>query len=316
METFTFGLDISHHQDARLDLAQCRREGIDFVFIKATDGATFRDTEFADNLREARAAGLLVAAYHYVRLNASFYGQVENIQRAVPGNVPIILDVEAGSGGVGLARDLVKELREIGYTVPLLYLPRWYWQQLGRPSLAGLPPLWSSRYPDNVIGSLADEWADVPVSYWDGYGGLPVAVLQFTSSVRIAGHQPIDANAFRGTPEQLAQLLGYSKEDDRVKNLILAREQGGEKIWVGNGITRRHVADPTELEGLAFWIQQKGGDPTVHEFADLRVLGRDLEEAPPPAPVELDYEKFVTDVVDRLVDQLPAIHFVATPKES
>src|SRR5262245_7882162 len=203
----TFGLDISHHQDLGLDLAQCRREGIEFVFIKATEGSSFIDPDFGANLAEARAAGQLVAAYHYVRSNASAAAQVANVRRAVPLDVSVIPDVEAGSGDIALTRAVVDQLRAAGYEVPLLYLPRWYWQQIGSPSLAGLPPLWSSRYPDKVVGSIADEWADVPASYWAGYGGLGVAVLQFTSSARIAGHQPLDANAFNGSRAELAALL-------------------------------------------------------------------------------------------------------------
>lgn len=209
-----FGLDLSHYQALSLDLAQCKREGIDFVFLKATEGNTFTDSAFAANLAEARAAGLLVAAYHYVRASAAASDQVARIRSVVPRDVPVILDVEANSGGVGLTRQLIDKLRAASYRVPLLYLPRWYWQQIGSPSLAGLPPLWSSRYPDNVVGDLSSEWAHVPASYWNGYGGLDVAVLQFTSSVRIAGHQPIDANAYRGTREQLAVLLGGGQEDD------------------------------------------------------------------------------------------------------
>jgi hypothetical protein len=301
----TFGLDISHHQNLGLDLAQCRREGIEFVFVKATAGSSFIDPDFGANLAEARAAGLLVAAYHYVRGDASAAAQVANVQRAVPRDVPVIPDVEANSGGIGLVRDVVARLRLAGYSVPLSYIPRWYWQQVGSPSLAGLPPLWSSRYPDNVIGSIADEWADVPASYWNGYGDLDVVILQFTSSVRIAGHQPLDANAFRGTREQLAALLG-SQEEDPMRNLILAREQGGSAVWVGDGLIRRHVADTQELQGLQFWIQQRGGDNTVHDFADLRVLGVDSEAEPPPAQVELDYDRFVKDVVDRLAERLNA----------
>lgn len=306
----TFGLDISHHQDLRLDLAQCRREGIEFVFMKATEGAGFVDSEFGANLAEARAVGLLVAAYHYVRSNASAAAQVANVQRVVPRDVPVIPDVEANSGGIALTRDIVNRLRAAGYVVPLCYIPRWYWNQIGQPSLAGLPPLWSSRYPDNVVGSIADEWADVPAHYWNGYGGLNVAVLQFTSSARIAGHQPLDANAFRGTRAELAALLG-SQEEDPVKNLILAREVGGDAVWVGDGITRRHVADSNELDGLRFWIQQRGGDNTVHDFADLRVLGTDTEAAPPPAQVEIDYDRFVKDVVDRLATKLSTLRFDA-----
>jgi hypothetical protein len=307
----TFGLDISHHQNLGLDLAQCRREGVEFVFIKATEGASFVDPDFGANLAGARSAGMLVAAYHYLRSNATAAAQVANIARAVPRDVPVIPDVEANSGGITLVRDFVARLRAAGYSVPLSYIPRWYWQQIGSPSLAGLPPLWSSRYPDNVIGSIADEWADVPANYWNGYGGLDVAVLQFTSSVRIAGRQPLDANAFRGSRAELAALLGSQEEEDRMRNLIIAREENGDAVWVGDGLTRRHVEDAKELEGLRFWIQQRGGDNTVQVFADLRVLGVDTEAKPPPAQVELDYDRFVTDVVNRLATRLTTLRFDA-----
>src|SRR5690242_20476438 len=123
----TFGLDISHHQNLGLDLAQCRREGVEFVFIKATEGATFVDPDFGANLAGARSAGMLVAAYHYLRSNATAAAQVANIARAVPRDVPVIPDVEANSGGITLVRDFVARLRAAGYSVPLSYIPRWYW---------------------------------------------------------------------------------------------------------------------------------------------------------------------------------------------
>ncbi len=223
----TFGLDISHHQDLALDLAQCRRDGCEFVFLKATEGASMTDPEFAPNLAEARAAGMLVAAYVYQRSGATAAAHVERVKAVVPRDVPVIPDVEAGSGSLALTRDMINGLRAAGYRVPLLYLPRWYWQQLGSPSLGGLPPLWSSRYPDNVVGTLPAEWADVPARYWDGYGGLSVAVLQFTSSTRIAGHQPLDANAYRGTRAELAALLGgQSQEDD-----MISQEDFNNLMW-------------------------------------------------------------------------------------
>jgi hypothetical protein len=217
--TVTFGLDISHHQDLGLDLARCKREGIDFVFLKGTEGGNFTDPEFAANLAEARRAGLLVAAYCFVRANTSAAAHVAHVARIVPKDVPIIPDVETALDGskpsLALTRDVIARLRAAGYRVPLSYVPRWYWRDAwGSPSLAGLPPLWSSRYPDNVVGLLADEWDDVPAHYWDGYGGLPVAVLQFTSSTRVAGYEPLDANAYRGTRAQLAALLGGQEEDD------------------------------------------------------------------------------------------------------
>jgi hypothetical protein len=80
----------------------------------------------------------------------------------------------------------------------------------------------------------------------------------------------IDMTAFRAAA---AAPIG----GDEVKNLILAQAPDG-KVYVGDGIHRRHVKDPVELSGLQFWIKQRGGDDTVHKpFNDLRVLGRDTD---------------------------------------
>lgn len=97
-------------------------------------------------------------------------------------------------------------------------------------------------------------------------------------------------------------------EDPTVKNLILAREKGGTSVWVGDGITRRHVADSTELAGLTFWIGQRGGDSALHEFADLRVLG---QVEPAVVPVQIDYDRFVKDVVAQLAEKLGTLRFDA-----
>lgn len=275
-----FGIDISHHQDERLDLARAKREGIEFVFIKSTEGSTFVDSAFVGNLAEARSAGLLVAAYHYVKGNVTSLAQVQNVLRVVPKDVPVIPDIEAGSGGVTLARDIVNGLRNAGYHVPMVYLPRWYWQSLGSPSLAGLPPLWSSRYPDNVVGSITDEWADVPSTYWAGYGGIEVAVLQFTSSAAIAGFQPIDANAYRGTraglqalltgtvvPDPPAPIVTTIQEEDHVKTYFVkgngtaampaphSNVKAGDLVFMveatTEGMTRRHIqADELAAAGV------------------------------------------------------------------
>jgi lysozyme len=281
----TFGLDISHHQDKSLDPTACARDGIQFAFLKASQGAGFTDPEFAANLKKWRGAGTLMAAYHYMTTESPIL-QAHHVADVVPPSVAVIPDVEAAGVTLTAVRQFVSELRRLDYLVPLTYLPRWYWQRLGSPSLVGLPPLWSSRYPDNVVGTLPDEWADVPEHYWDGYGGLPVAVLQFTSSASIGGHAPLDANAFRGTRTELAAQLGYHTQgDDLVKNLILAGEDKSDRIWVGDGIHRRHVEDPTELAGLQYWIGMRGGDPTIQRgWQDLRVLGIDVTEVPNPAP--------------------------------
>lgn len=116
-------------------------------------------------------------------------------------------------------------------------------------------------------------------------------------------------------------------DNELVKNLVLGKAPDG-AVYVGDGITRRHVADTNELTGLRHWIKLKGGDDTVHPFNDLRVLGEDVSAlvesltddegkiiaaVSKPVPVQIDYERFVADVVDRLAVKLSTLRFDATP---
>ena len=202
-----WGIDVSHYQGT-FNFARARAEGFDFAFLKATEGSTYRDPQFNTNLANARAAGMLVAAYHYQRQGTAVADRVRNIAGIVPRDCPVIIDVEDGSGHSDQTRETITALHQAGYTSPLLYLPRWFWQQIGSPDLSGLPPLWSSRYPDTTPGAASAIYQRVPTSYWNGYGGLAVAVLQFSSSAQVAGTAPVDVNAYAGTRDQLAALLG------------------------------------------------------------------------------------------------------------
>lgn len=188
-----FGVDVSNHQSS-FDF-----RGWDFAFIKASQGNWFADARFNQHLANARAQKALVAAYHYQE-TSSAESQVALIKEMVPVDIPVIIDVERGSGGVDTTRKLVALLEDAGYNVPFLYLPRWYWLEIGQPSLQGLPRLWASWYPDYVARPREEGIAKVPSSAWSGYGGNSVALMQFTSS-------PFDQNYFPGTRDELARLL-------------------------------------------------------------------------------------------------------------
>jgi hypothetical protein len=188
-----FGVDVSNHQTS------FNFTGWDFAFLKASEGSTFKDRMFHTHLANARKAGAVVAAYHYQRTNPA-EEQVANIESMVPKDVPVIIDVEDGSGSPELTREIIRGLRERGYRIGPLYLPRWYWQKIGKPSLHDLPRLWASWYPDYVSRPREEGIAEVPTSAWEPYGGNQVAVMQFTST-------PFDQNWFAGTKAQLLSLL-------------------------------------------------------------------------------------------------------------
>jgi lysozyme len=188
-----FGVDVSNHQKS------FNFTGWDFAFIKSSEGNGFRDAYFSGHLANARRAGCLVAAYHYQR-DVSAQSQVDLIKSMVPLDVPVIIDVEDGSGSLALTREIIRLLNEEGYTTPYLYLPRWYWSRIGSPSLAGLPTLWASWYPDYVARPREQGISMVPQYAWNSYGGLDVGIMQFTST-------PFDQNYFPGTRDQLAAIL-------------------------------------------------------------------------------------------------------------
>lgn len=62
-----YGIDVSAHQEA-VGWTAVAGDGIDFAYIKATEGGDFVDARFAENWSGAREAGLDRGAYHFFTL--------------------------------------------------------------------------------------------------------------------------------------------------------------------------------------------------------------------------------------------------------
>jgi lysozyme len=76
------GIDVSHHQGS-IDWNKVATDTlIQFVYIKATEGATHRDKMYEYNLKGARNAGLRVGSYHYLRKTSSIRQQFRNFTKA------------------------------------------------------------------------------------------------------------------------------------------------------------------------------------------------------------------------------------------
>ena len=60
------------------------RQGVDFAYIKATEGADHVDRRFSINWRAAHRAGIHRGAYHFFRLCGSGRAQAANFVRTVP----------------------------------------------------------------------------------------------------------------------------------------------------------------------------------------------------------------------------------------
>jgi hypothetical protein len=204
-----YGPDISSYQ-AGLDLS--RLADASFVIAKASEGTYYTDAAYQGWRRQATSLKRPFVWYHFLS-SESVSAQVTHTKACVGDpTLPGMLDVEpTGTSKPTLQQvlDYADASKAAGLRLRLVYLPHWYWQELGSPSLSGLTArglaLISSSYPGGT-GSATRLYPGDKASGWNSYGGVIPALYQYTNQAGDGG-QALDYNAFRGTAEQFAALL-------------------------------------------------------------------------------------------------------------
>ena len=94
-----YGIDVSHHQ-GKIEWGKVKKwknKKLDFVYIKATEGATYIDKKYKTNIKEAKENDFLVGSYHYFRTTSSIENQFQNFIKTIDKSeqdlIPLI-DVE------------------------------------------------------------------------------------------------------------------------------------------------------------------------------------------------------------------------------
>jgi len=203
------GPDISSYQNG-LDLSRLRYAS--FVIAKTTEGTYYTDKNYQGWRQQAAALRKQFLWYHFLSGEGSAI-QAEHTKANVGDlSLPGMLDAEpAGSYSPTLAQIIgyIDAAHSAGLNLRLCYLPKWYWEQMGSPNLGELLArgvhLVASSYP----GGTGDPRTLYPGDSWSGfeaYGGVPVEIAQYTNKASDGG-QPLDYNAYLGTPEQFQQLL-------------------------------------------------------------------------------------------------------------
>lgn len=207
-----FGPDISSYQHGVnvWDLSD------PFVLLKCTEGTYYADPDYNLWLVQAKASKKMVVAYHFVKTESSAQAQAQYLWSHIADTrLPVMLDIEtegASKPNLPFVLSVVDAMQSRGLTVRLAYMPRWYWQQIGSPSLLPLAQrgvgVVSSAYPSRggqepAVGYAASGGDGGPG--WGSYGGVRPVLWQFTDSG--LEQQQLDFNAFRGTVAELAALL-------------------------------------------------------------------------------------------------------------
>lgn len=105
------GIDISRH-NGTVDFDSVAAAGIEFVYIKASEGTSHRDISYRRNRQGAAEAGLPVGAYHFFRFECDGRRQALNFLSAISGTdpeLPLAIDIEEWGNPAEVATDIVVE---------------------------------------------------------------------------------------------------------------------------------------------------------------------------------------------------------------
>lgn len=90
------GIDVSNHQGS-IKWGKVDSEVVSFIFIKATEGLTYKDQYFNKNWNETSKNGFLKSAYHFYDVNSDGLKQAKHFIAVVPKEectLPPAVDIE------------------------------------------------------------------------------------------------------------------------------------------------------------------------------------------------------------------------------
>ncbi len=205
--TTTRGIDVSAWQSS-IDWHQVASSGVEFAFIRVSDGTHSIDSRFTQNWSGAHAAGVLRGAYQFFRAGQDVTAQANimiNALRADGGELAPVIDVEGESIQGRTASQVVAEVRQwidlVGAatgTTPIIYTGT-YVTGSSSPMYSS-NPLWEAAYFLDYTPShcprINDNWHDWTFWQYSDRGHVP----------GISGN--VDMDVFNGTSEQLTAFAG------------------------------------------------------------------------------------------------------------
>jgi lysozyme len=192
------GIDVSHHQ-GDVSWAEVAASGTRFSYIKATEGADYKDPKFTQNWAGARSANVVRGAYHFYTFGTLPASQAANFIAAVPVDekaLPPAVDLEMSGyntthsqSPIDFRRDLalfIEKIESVYKKAPVIYTTRDFQNKY----LAGVPA--ERFWIREVVTRPGGKWV-----FW-----------QFSPRGRINGISTfVDLEVFEGGPAEFDLLL-------------------------------------------------------------------------------------------------------------
>ncbi|MDQ0090196.1 lysozyme [Paenibacillus anaericanus] len=262
------GIDVSHWQ-GQIDWQKVAATGISFVFIKATQNRM--DKQFLENVKGAKAAGLLVGAYHYMDDSVTtvdqakssaqvFYTAIQAAGGTRVFDLPPVMDYESNKSNLNkatitlVAKTFLEEIYRLTGVKPMLYT---YPSFISNFSGLNSYPLWIARYSATQIPVDASGWSRW--TFWQYSDGSVGGVLP-NGTRKVDGiNGTVDLNEFDGTLEELKQRFmsqSLGKDDDTVTE-NLQRDINVVSTWAAD--------DWIEAKANGYFDGKRPGAPITRE---------------------------------------------------
>ena len=206
------GVDVSRHQ-GEIDWPALAADGVEFAYIKATEGGDWIDPEFAANWSGAEHAGVARGAYHFFTFCRPPEEQAAHalaVAPPEPGTLPLAVDVEysGNCADYGTRAEVSARLDRFIEIVT---------DSTGRPPVIyavfeAYPDFVEGRYPDSPVWVQNILWEPAPPDRdW--------AFWQYSVAGRRDGVRgPIDLNVFRGDREAFNAFVAGDAEPPEVQD--------------------------------------------------------------------------------------------------
>jgi lysozyme len=204
------GTDVSKWNGA-IDWAQVRKSGIEFAFIKSTEGTDRVDSGFETNWRGAKAQGIAVAPYHFYYWCASAEAQarwfIQNVPKAAV-QMPPVFDAEWNDASPTCK---TRPPRSVVLSEMAHFLKRIEAHYGKRPIIYTSVDF----HADNLVGQFNEYpfWLRSTAAHPSKpYPGRKWLFWQYTGTGNIPGIKGIsDINVFAGTRQSYAKWLSDNR---------------------------------------------------------------------------------------------------------
>lgn len=206
------GVDVSHYQGT-VDWEKMEEQDLHFAMIKATEGSGHLDECFYTNWEDAAQTGLCIGAYHFFSFDSEGEKQANfyiDMVGDLNGKLAPVIDVEYYGDKRSNPPQKAEVIKNLGamldtleehYQVkPIIYTTYTIYNNYIRGEFQGYPLWVRSIYcpPTVLFGNQWSFWQYKDNAVLEGYDG---------------DEEHIDMNVFRGTRQELEELLVQNPDD-------------------------------------------------------------------------------------------------------